>query len=221
MEQKPGATPGTYAPIPKMQASGPLNIRSKGCSAFEEAGVWSIGCEVVSDEAELAAARELHDELGPLIDGHNDLPWAMRGYANYDMDALDLAEDQTGLQESGKADLQTDIPRLRKGGVGGQFWSVFVPTPADPSPESPGSAVAVQQTLENIDFVHNMVAKYPETFQYCETADDADKAFAAKKITSFIGMEGGCSIGNSLGVLRMMYKLGCRYMTLTHNGHLP
>jgi membrane dipeptidase len=210
------------APNPRVQnAFAPLGpIKSKGCSAFDEAGIWSIGCEVVSDEAELAAARALHDELGPLIDGHNDLPWAMRGYAGYDLEKLDIAEDQSALQASGKADLQTDIPRLREGGVGGQFWSVFVPTPADPSPESPSNAVAVQQTLENIDFVHNMVAKYPETFHYCETADDSDTAFAAGKITSFIGMEGGCSIGNSLGVLRMMYRLGCRYMTLTHNGHL-
>ena len=230
------------APNPRLQqAFNPLgSIKSKGCSAFDEAGIWSIGCEVVSDEAELAAARALHDELGPLIDGHNDLPWAMRGYAGYDMDRLDLSKDQRDF----KGDLQTDIPRLREGGVGGQFWSgkytsnlhhnsfpgppltdcfvitVFVPTPKDPSPENPSSALAVQQTLENIDFVHNMVAKYPESLTYCETADDADNAFAAGKITSFIGMEGGCSIGNSLGVLRMMHKLGCRYMTLTHNGHL-
>ena len=206
------------APNPRLQqAFNPLgSIKSKGCSAFDEAGIWSIGCEVVSDEAELAAARALHDELGPLIDGHNDLPWAMRGYAGYDMDRLDLSKDQRDFQ----GDLQTDIPRLREGGVGGQFWSVFVPTPADPSPENPSSALAVQQTMENIDFVHNMVAKYPESFDFCETADDADRAFAAGKITSFIGMEGGCSIGNSLGVLRMMYRLGCRYMTLTHNGHL-
>ena len=206
------------APNPRLQqAFNPLvAVKSKGCSAFDEAGIWSIGCEVVSDEAELSAARALHDELGPLIDGHNDLPWAMRGYAGYDMERLDLSKDQRDFQ----GDLQTDIPRLREGGVGGQFWSVFVPTPADPSPENPGASLAVQQTMENIDFVHNMVAKYPQTFAYCETADDADAAFAERKITSFIGMEGGCSIGNSLGVLRMMFRLGCRYMTLTHNGHL-
>ena len=194
-EMNPAAAAMAHAtgmvPNPRVQnAFSPLGpIRSKGCSAFDEAGIWSIGCEVVSDPAELAAARALHDELGPLIDGHNDLPWAMRKYVGYDLEKLDIAEDQSPLQESGKIDLQTDIPRLQKGGVGGQFWSVFVPTPADTSPESPGSSVAVQQTLENIDFVHNMVAKYPETFHYCEKADDADAAFVAGKISSFIGME--------------------------------
>ena len=135
----------------------PLALRSKGCSAFEEAGIWSIGCEVVSDESELAAARALHDELGPLIDGHNDLPWAMRGYAGYDMEALDLSLDQREFS----GDLQTDIPRLREGGVGGQFWSVFVPTPDDPSPDNPSSTVAVQQTQSSLQQAQPQVQPRP------------------------------------------------------------
>ena len=95
-------------------------VAPRGCSEFAASGVWSIGCEVVSDEAELAAALALHLELGPLIDGHNDLPWAMRKYANYSMSAVDLATDHRlpggKAVEAGGGDLQTDIPRLREGG---------------------------------------------------------------------------------------------------------
>ena len=104
----------------------------------------------------------------------------------------------------------TDIPRLRAGGVGGQFWSVYVPV------ELQGQA-AVTATLEQIDIVHRMMRKYPDTFELALTADDVERIFKKGKIASLIGMEGGHSIDNSLAALRMFHRLGARYMTLTHS----
>ena len=108
----------------------------------------------------------------------------------------------------------TDIARLQAGGVGGQFWSVYVPV------ELQGQA-AVTATLEQIDIVHQMVRKYPDTFELALTADDVERIFKKGKIASLIGMEGGHSIDNSLGALRMFYRLGARYMTLTHTKNTP
>jgi membrane dipeptidase len=108
----------------------------------------------------------------------------------------------------------TDIARLRTGGVGGQFWSVYVPA------ELQGQA-AVTATLEQIDIVHRMMRKYPETFELALTADDVERVFKKGKIGSLIGMEGGHSIDSSLGALRMFHRLGARYMTLTHSRNIP
>jgi membrane dipeptidase len=162
----------------------------------------SIGAGSADPDALMARAKALHKAV-PLIDGHNDFPWALRE-ANpaRDLDALDLRAHLA-------PPIMTDIPRLRAGGVGGQFWSVWVP------PSLSGDA-AVRTTLEQIDVVHRMVAKYPDTFQLALTADDVDRAFKAGKIASLIGMEGGHSINNSMATLRQMYAVGARYMTLTH-----
>ncbi|HBJ38053.1 MAG TPA: membrane dipeptidase [Planctomycetaceae bacterium] len=149
-----------------------------------------------------AAAAELHQSL-LLIDGHNDLPWEVRQRAARSFENLDISKPQP--------DLQTDIPRLRSGGVGAQFWSVYVPG----TTLKEGNSLA--QTLEQIEIVHQMIAKYPDTFQLALTTADIRRIHASGKIASLIGVEGGHSIENSLSVLQQLYRLGARYMTLTHN----
>src|SRR6185436_10431228 len=139
----------------------------------------------------------------PVVDGHNDLPWALRTRVRYDLDAIDIGVDQSATG------LHTDIPRLRQGGVGAQFWSVFVPSTLA------GSA-AVTATMEQIDAVRLMAARYPDDLVLADTADDLERARTAGKVASLVGMEGGHSIDCSLGTLRMMHALGARYMTLTH-----
>jgi membrane dipeptidase len=140
----------------------------------------------------------------PLIDGHNDLAWKIRESFG-DLDAVDLT--------ARVAKTHTDIPRLAAGGVGGQFWSVYVPA------RLAGHA-AVTAVLEQIDLVHRMVRRYPSRFQLALTADDVERAFAAGRIASLLGAEGGHCIGGSLGVLRSLYALGVRYLTLTHNSNV-
>ena len=146
----------------------------------------------------------------PLIDAHNDLPWELRDRTKGALASIDLRSDTTKLPvPEGGAPLMTDIPRLRAGHVGGQFWSVWVPT------ELKGND-AVQATLEQIDLVKRMVAAYPADFQMAYTAADVRRIHRSGKIASLIGVEGGHSINGSLVTLRTMYELGARYMTLTH-----
>ena len=153
-------------------------------------------------------ARALFDE-SPLIDGHNDTPWQYRTRAENHLDAIDLRRDLTQLDPP----MHTDIARLRKGGMGAQFWSVYVPASLK------GSA-GVQTTFEQIDLARRMIDRYPETFELALTADDIERIHATGKIASLFGMEGGHSIGNSLAVLRMLYHAGARYMTLTHSRNI-
>ncbi len=148
----------------------------------------------------------------PVIDGHNDLPWGIRtDFGN--VGNIDLSADTSNLRgKTGDGDvhLMTDIPRARKGHLGAQFWSVWIPATTT-GPE------AVQMTLEQIDIVRTMVAKYPKDFEMASTAADIQRIEKSGRIASLIGVEGGHQINNSLPVLRDYYALGVRYMTLTHS----
>ncbi|MFJ7155852.1 dipeptidase [Streptomyces sp. NPDC101118] len=156
----------------------------------------------MSAAARLAEARELLAEH-PVVDGHNDLPWALREQVRYDLGQRDIAGDQSGH-------LHTDIPRLRAGGVGAQFWSVYVRSDF-------AGDTAVSATLEQIDAVNQLIDRYPGDLTRALTADDMEKARKEGRIASLMGAEGGHSINNSLATLRALHRLGVRYMTLTHN----
>jgi membrane dipeptidase len=155
---------------------------------------------VLSEEA-LAIHRQ-----ALLIDGHNDLPWELRTRADSGFEKFDVSKSQPKLH--------TDIGRLRKGGLGGVFWSAYVPA------DTVRTGNSLQQTLEQIDLVHRMVRRYPNDFELALTVDEVERIHASGKIASLIGIEGGHSIQNSLGVLRQLYAMGARYMTLTHSDTL-
>ena len=161
------------------------------------------GVAQAQDAGEARARRIL--ERTPVIDGHNDLPWALRQEHGSDPYAVDLITD---LDAS--TDLHTDIPRLREGGVGAQFWSVYVPATLTPTE-------AAKATFEQIDVTRRIVAAHPDVFELATTAADIVRIHRSGKIASLMGIEGGYSIDDSLGLLRQFHAAGVRYMTLTHS----
>ncbi|WP_374929163.1 dipeptidase [Kytococcus sedentarius] len=162
---------------------------------------------------DIAAMRSLLREF-PLVDGHNDLPWRLHALSQADAESTDLTVADIGAGTLGTAtQTHTDLPRLLDGGMGAQFWSVFVP--ADLSGDD-----AVSMTLEQIDRVRALVEMFPDRLELADTAEDVRRIHKAGRIASLMGAEGGHSINNSLATLRILRELGVRYMTLTHNSNV-
>jgi membrane dipeptidase len=164
----------------------------------------TTGASAAGDEHVARARRVLASTA--LVDGHNDLPWAIREYAAAprDLVAYDLRRTTPG---------HTDIARLRRGQVGAQFWSVYVPFRGV-------SEGAARTQLEQIDIVRQVIARYPDVFELALTTEDVRRIFRAGKIASMVGMEGGHVLENSIGALRAYYDVGARYMTLTHSANI-
>jgi membrane dipeptidase len=154
-------------------------------------------------------------DAAPVFDGHNDVPNQLRARVANQINGFDFEDTtDTGEAHPQGAVMQTDLARLAEGKVGAQFWSVYVPS-------NPDEAEAVQQVIEQIDVTKRLIARYPQSLRFAETADQVERAIGDGMVASLLGMEGGHSIGSSLGVLRQLYALGARYMTLTHNSNTP
>ncbi|WP_235561951.1 dipeptidase [Marmoricola sp. Leaf446] len=145
----------------------------------------------------------------PVLDGHNDLLWAAREAVAYDFDRLDLRDTDTCRGYG----THTDLPRLAQGGVGAQFWSVFVPSTLSP-------ADTLTATLEQVDAGHAMIERYADRLAPATTVEDVHRAWDQGRVASLMGAEGGHQIGGSLGTLRALHRLGVRYLTLTHNDNV-
>ena len=186
----------------------------KYCAAFLPLAliVLPTGLAAAQTPEEVAAAAL---EAAPVWDGHNDVPIQLRGRWRNVIGEFDFEDTtDTGPEHSEGRTMHTDLARLKRGRVGAQFWSVYVSAALE-EPE------AVQATIEQIDVTHRLIQRYPDDLALALTADEVEAAMGAGRIASLIGMEGGHSIGSSLAVLRQMYAVGARYMTLTHGKNTP
>lgn len=177
----------------------------KAQGAEEMSGAGAVAAPASLPPELVERAREILRRV-PLVDGHNDTPWQLRQRADNHLARIDLAASTAELDPP----MHTDIPRLRQGGVGAQFWSVYIPV----SMAGDGATATV---LQQIDVVHRLAERYPETFEVAYGPEDIRRIFADGKIASLIGIEGGHAIEGSLAVLRQLYGVGARYMTLTHS----
>lgn len=163
------------------------------------------------------ATAEAALKKAPVFDGHNDVPWALRSRVDNVINGFDFVDTEHTAKPDATPPviaMHTDLQRLRKGHVGAQFWSVYVPA-------NTNEQQAVQQTLEQIDVMKRLVARYPNDLALASNSAELERQMKAGKIAGMLGMEGGQSIGSSLAVLRQMYDLGARYMTLTHSKNIP
>ncbi len=183
-----------------------MKIKTQLCPGILIIAVLVAGTPILGDDLDTRVATVL--KATPLIDGHNDLPWQYLRRVNNHLSQLDLASDLTQIDNP----TDTDLPRLRRGMVGGIFWSVYVPIEA-----YGGNPSAVQAVINQIDFVKRLVNHYDSDLELALDASSIRRIHASGKIASLIGMEGGHSINNSLASLRQLYDLGARYMTLTHS----
>ena len=189
-------------------------VTSLGCGARASEGsspAGSVGSlarneTVGAQQSDLAARVKAVLAETPLVDGHNDVPWAYR-------EGVENQLGKRGFVDTREIGMHTDLERLKQGGVGGQFWSVYVPA----SFSGPGASRAV---FEQIDFVYRLVERYPEHLEIALTAEDIVRIHRQGRIASLIGMEGGHAIEGSLPLLRQFYRVGARYMTLTHSANI-
>lgn len=183
-----------------------MNIVMRLCPRVLMIAVLASGNPVLADDLDTRVATVL--KATPLIDGHNDLPWQYHRRVNNHLSQLDLASDLTQIERP----TDTDLPRLRRGRVGGLFWSVYIPIEG-----YGGKPSAVQAVMDQIDLVKRLINHHEDDLELALDASSIRRIHKAGKIASLIGMEGGHSINNSLASLRQLYELGARYMTLTHS----
>lgn len=200
------------AAIAAVVALGGSPALAQDAAAVEPAVAVEPAAEPIDPAMEAALAAL---DAAPVFDGHNDVPFQLRRRLENQINRFDFNDTLISARSDpfGRA-MHTDLKRLRKGRVGAQYWSVYVPANL---PE----AQAVQMTMEQIDVTKRLIDRFPDDLAYALTADDVENAIAAGKIAGLMGMEGGHSIGSDLGVLRQMYALGARYMTLTHSKNTP